>query len=134
MPMSPVEYHLKQVIWYWCGATPDQYVPDSQFRDIWAGKIPQIPYEPEGIRRLFVALFQDPFFANCTAAQNLRPGEFLKGGDLQTVRQLYVRLLNCGMSPVNFNEEGQFDAAVTLPALADAKPAIKRTKTKSVRK
>jgi hypothetical protein len=65
MPMSPVEYHLKQAIWHWCGAIPDQYVPDSQFRDIWTGKVPQIPYEPEGIRRLFVALIQDPFFANC---------------------------------------------------------------------
>jgi hypothetical protein len=130
MAMSPVEYHLKQVIWHWCEATPDQYVPDSQFRDIWAGKIPQIPYEPEGIRRFFVALFQDPFFANCTAAQNLRPGEFLKGGDLQTVKQLYVRLLNCGMSPVNFNEEGQFDAAVSLSVSHASKPASKRTKSK----
>jgi hypothetical protein len=120
MPMSPTEYHLKQAIWYWCGATPGQYVPDSQFRDIWAGRVPQIPYEPEGIRRFFVALSHDPFFANCPAAQNLQPGEFLKGGDLQTVSQLYVRLLNCGTSPVNFNEEGQFDAAVPLAAPPDA--------------
>jgi hypothetical protein len=130
MAMSPVEYHLKLAIQRWCGATPDQYVPDSLFRDIWAGKIPQIPYEPEGIRRLFVSLSEDPFFANCPAAQNLRPGEFLKGGDLQTVRQLYVRLLDCGMTSVTFNEEGQFDAAIPVSDTDASQRSVKRTKAK----
>ena len=116
--MPPTEDHLKQAIFHWCGATPDQYVPDSLLRDIWTGRIPQVPYEPEGIRRLFDTLYQDPFFRDCTAAQNLRPGEFLKGGDLQTVNQLFVRLLNCGMGPINFNEEGPLDegAASANPA------------------
>ena len=132
--MSPTEYHLKQVIWHWCGATPDQYVPDSQLRDIWTGRIPQIPYEPEGIRRLFVALYQDPFFANCTAAHNLRPGEFLKGGDLQTVKQLYVRLLNCGMSPINFNEEGQLDEGIVPTDSVKPDRKTKRARSERLRK
>jgi hypothetical protein len=133
MAMSPTEYHLKQAIWHWCGATPDQYVPDSQLRDIWTGRIPQLQYEPEGIRRLFVALYQDPFFSNCTAAHNLRPGEFLKGGDLQTVGQLYVRLLNCGMSPVNFNAEGQLDEVSISNGSAQLRPKVKRAKSKRLR-
>jgi hypothetical protein len=133
--MSPTEYHLKLAIWHWCAASPDQYVPDSLFRDIWGGKISQIPYEPEGIRRLFVALMQDPYFANCTAAHNLRPGEFLKGGDLQTVKQLFIRLLNCGTTPVNFNSQGELDAENILPVSSASGTSTKRkgTKTKRVR-
>lgn len=106
--MTATEYHLKLVIWHWCGATPDKYVPDSQLRDIWGGNVPQVLYEPEGIRRLFVTLYSDPFFAQCPSAHNLRPGEFVKGGDLQTVMQLYTRLLACGNVPINPNAEAQF--------------------------
>jgi len=106
--MTATEYHLKLAIWHWCGATPDKYVPDSKLRDIWAGNIPAIPYEPEGIRRFFVTIYGDPFFAGCPSAHNLRPGEFVQGGDLQTVAQIYVRLLACGNVPINPSGESSF--------------------------
>jgi hypothetical protein len=133
--MSPTEYHLKLAIYHWCGALPTQYVPDSLFRDIWTGKIPQISYEPEGIRRLFVALFEDPFFANCTAAHNLVPGEFVKGGDLQTVRQLFVRLVNCGAGPITFSAAGEFDADIeaTVSSTSGGIAKPKRAKAKRIR-
>lgn len=97
--MTVTEYHLKLAIYRWCGASPDKYVPDSMLRDIWAAIIPQIPYEPEGIRRLGAQIYADPIFQACTAAHNLVPQEFFKGGDIQNVRQLYVRLLPCETSP-----------------------------------
>jgi hypothetical protein len=106
--MNPVEYHLKQVIYRWCTATPNQYVVDSVLRDIWSAHVPQIPYEPEGIKKFFVTLYQDPFFLNCTAAHHMTPGEFLAGGDLQTVKQVFTRLLPCVTSPVNPNEPPTF--------------------------
>src|SRR5579872_5141021 len=107
--MTQTEYHLKLAIYHWCGVTPDKYVPDSNLRDIWASNIPTVSYEPEGIQRFFQTLYTDPFFTACPAAHTLRPGEFIKGGDLQTVGQVYVRLLTCGNIPVNFNTQGQFE-------------------------
>jgi hypothetical protein len=105
--MTVVEYHLKLVLLYWCGAKPDQYTPDSYLRDIWEGRVPQVPYEPEGIKQVFQRLYADPVFLSCPAAHNLQPGEFLKGGDLQTVRQLYMRLLPCGNVPFSPEAGGQ---------------------------
>ncbi|MGO9270301.1 MAG: hypothetical protein ACLQOO_08630 [Terriglobia bacterium] len=99
--MDPVEYHLKLAIYHWCGAAPGQYVVDSQLRDIWAAHIPALPYEPEGIRRFHQALYSDGFFSGCPAAQGMIPGEFMTGGDLQTVRQIYNRLLPCATGPVD---------------------------------
>src|SRR6478672_1330665 len=112
--MTAAEYHLKLAIWHWCGVTPDKYVPDSELRAIWAGNVPgQILYEGEGIRRLFVKLYGDPFFAQCPSAHNLRPGEFVKGGDLQTVMELYKRFLACGNIPISPTSEGKFELSPT---------------------
>ena len=41
-------------------------------------------------------LYQDPIFGPCPAAHEMTPGEFLTGGDIQTVRTVYNRLLGCG--------------------------------------
>ena len=97
--MTVTEYHLKLAIYRWCGAVPEKYVPDSYLRDVWSAYIPHIPYEPEGIRRLGQQIYADPMFQGCTAAHNLIPQEFFKGGDIQSVRQLYVRLLPCEPTP-----------------------------------
>jgi hypothetical protein len=97
--MNQVEYHLKLTIYLWCGATPQQYTIDSQLRDIWAAHIPGVGYEPVGIQRFMYQLYHDALFGPCAAAHNMTPGEFLTGGDLQTVKAVYGRLLNCGSSP-----------------------------------
>ncbi len=106
--MTGTEYHLRSVINRWCGATPDKYVPTSNLRDIWAAHIPQVAYEPEGIRRLFECIYSDPVFKGCNAAHSLRPGEFAKGGDVQAVRQLYARLLPCEPAAVSPDGEAMF--------------------------
>lgn len=104
--MDAVEYQLKLVIYRWCGAAPEQYVQDSQLCDIWTAHIPQVAYEPEGIRRFFVTLYGDPFFAGCDAAHHMTPGEFFAGGDLQAVVQVYRRLIPCGNVPVDPAAQG----------------------------
>jgi hypothetical protein len=108
--MTQIEYHLKLAIYHWCGADPSKYVPDSFLRDVWSALIPQIPYEPEGIRRLGMSIYGDPIFQGCTAAHNLVPQEFFKGGDIQTVKQLYIRLLPCEpmVAPVPLTAEAMF--------------------------
>jgi hypothetical protein len=88
------------VIYRWCGASPAQYSIDSQLRDIWAAHVPVVAYEPTGISRFFQAIYSDPLFSGCSAAQSMTPGEFLTGGDLQTVRAVYTRLMPC--EPPNF--------------------------------
>ena len=97
--MNPVEYHLKLTIYLWCGATPTQYVIDSQLRDIWAAHVPGLPYEPNGIQKFMYQMYQDALFGPCPAAHQMTPGEFVTGGDLQTVKAVYVRLLGCGTLP-----------------------------------
>jgi len=97
--MNPVQYHLLLTIRLWCGATPDQYTIDSQLRDIWAAHVPGLAYEPIGIQRFMYQMYQDPLFGPCPAAHNMTPGEFVTGGDLQTVRSVYIRLLPCGTVP-----------------------------------
>jgi hypothetical protein len=107
--MNPIEYHLKLVIFYWCGAKPGQYTIDSQLRDIWSGKVPVPAYEPDGIHKLMQTIYSDPVFAACPAAHGILPGEFFKGGDIQTVRALFVRLLPCGANaPVDMAAAGDF--------------------------
>jgi hypothetical protein len=106
--MTPVEYHLKLAIYHWCGATADQYVPDSKLGDIWQGRQPAIAYAPEGVRRLYLALLEDPGFKLCDAVHHMIPGEFYPGGDLQTVKQLYIRLLACAVTPVDPNGVSTF--------------------------
>jgi hypothetical protein len=106
--VTQVEYHLKVVIWRWCGADPSKYVVDSFLRDIFEANVPGVPYEPEGVRRFFQTLYADPFFLNCPAAHQMSPLEFLKGGDLQSVRQVYRRLLPCGNLPINPADSAQF--------------------------
>jgi hypothetical protein len=103
--MNPVEYHLLLTIHLWCGATPNQYTVDSQLRDIWTSHIPGLPYETNGIQRFMYQLYQDPIFGPCPAAHDMTPGEFVTGGDLQTVKSVYVRLLPCGAA-----------AGATIPA------------------
>lgn len=107
--MTATEYHLKLAIYRWCGATPDKYLPASNLRDIWsANQPPQILYEMEGIRRLGASIYADPMFQGCTAAHNLIPGEFVKGGDIQAVGQLYTRLLPCEPSPIALTGKTMF--------------------------
>jgi hypothetical protein len=106
--MTATEYHLKIAIYRWCGATTDKYVPASNLRDIWSANVPQVPYEPEGIRRLGQSIYADPMFQGCIAAHNLTPGEFAKGGDVQTVGQLYARLLPCEPTPISPSSEAMF--------------------------
>jgi len=93
--LDPVAQELQMVIFRWCGASPTQYSIDSQLRDIWAAHVPVVAYEPDGIKRFFQALAGDMLFSGCSAAHSMTPGEFLKGGDLQTVRSVYTRLLPC---------------------------------------
>jgi hypothetical protein len=97
--MNPVQYHLLLTIHLWCGATPNQYTIDSQLRDIWSSHVPGVPYEPTGIQRFMFQMYQDPLFGPCPAAHNMTPGEFVTGGDLQTVNSVYIRLLACGTVP-----------------------------------
>lgn len=107
--MTATEYHLKQAIYRWCGATPDKYVPASKLCDIWAANVPQLGYEMEGIRRLGASIYADPMFQGCTAAHNIVPGEFVKGGDIQTVEQLYARLLPCESGPIALTGKAMFE-------------------------
>lgn len=97
--MNPVQYHLLLTIKLWCGAAPDQYTIDSQLRDIWSAHVPGLAYEPIGIQRFMFQMYQDPLFGPCPAAHGMTPGEFVTGGDLQTVKSVYVRLLPCGTAP-----------------------------------
>lgn len=99
--MNPIQYHLALVINRWCGTVPTGYTGDSQLRDIWSGRIPGLPYEPTGIQRFIYTLYQDPIFGLCPAAHQMTPGEFVSGGDLQTVKSVYVRLLSCGTTGPN---------------------------------
>ena len=94
--MTATGEHLISVFNIWCGAKPGQYTGDSLLTDIWTGSGIAAPYEPEGIKRLFGCLYADQLFQPCPAAHGLIPGEFFKGGDIQTVIQLYKRLLPCG--------------------------------------
>jgi len=104
--MTQVEYHLKLAFWYWCAANPSQYTPDSNLGAIWQAHQAAIPYQPDGVKRLYLTLMNDPVFQNCTAVHNLIPGEFYVGGDLQTVKQLFVRLLICEPPPVDPTSTG----------------------------
>jgi hypothetical protein len=97
--MNPIQYHLLLTIHLWCGANPNQYTIDSQLRAIWAAHIPGLPYEPNGIQRFMYQMYQDALFGPCAAAHAMTPGEFVTGGDLQTVRDVYIRLLACGTAP-----------------------------------
>src|SRR3954468_4833000 len=107
--MNPVEYHLKYVLFQWCGAKPGQYTIDSQLRDIWAGRVPAPAYEPDGIHRLMECTYADALFGPCPSAHGILPGEFFKGGDIQTVRSLFVRLLPCGSAaPVDMSGGAEF--------------------------
>lgn len=97
--MNPVEYHLKLIIYLWSGATAQQYSIDSQLRDIWNAHVPGLLYESVGISQFMHKMYQDPVFGPCPAAHDMTPGEFLTGGDLQTVKAVYVRLQGCGTLP-----------------------------------
>ena len=99
--MDPVGNELQLVIYRWCGASPTQYTIDSQLRDIWGSHVPTVAYEPMGISRFFQVMYADPLFSGCSAAHSMTPGEFLTGGDLQTVKAVYTRLLPC--EPPAFN-------------------------------
>jgi hypothetical protein len=126
--MNPVEYHLKLAIYLWCGASPSQYTIDSQLRDIWGAHVPGLPYEPTGIQKFMYQMYQDPLFGPCAAAHNMTPGEFVTGGDLQTVKAVYVRLLACGTVP----GVGALTAEIsqTWPDLKANKAGIKKSPTK----
>jgi hypothetical protein len=94
--MNPVEYHLKLTIYLWCGAKPAQYSIDSHLSDIWTAQVPGLAYDTVGVQKFMQTMYQDALFGPCPAAHNMTPGEFLKGGDLQTVKSVYVRLIACG--------------------------------------
>ncbi|HXN97868.1 MAG TPA: hypothetical protein VN881_02275 [Candidatus Acidoferrales bacterium] len=96
--MNPIEYHLKLTIYLWCGANPNQYTIQSQLRDIWNTHVPGVNYEPAGIARFMHQMYGDAVFGSCGAAQNMTQGEFISGGDLQTVNSVYVRLQACASS------------------------------------
>jgi hypothetical protein len=107
--VNPVEYHLRLVLYYWCGARTGQYTIDSELRQIWSGHVPVPGYEPDGIHKLMQTMYSDPLFAPCPSAHGILPGEFFKGGDIQTVRALYTRLLPCGANaPVDITAAGGF--------------------------
>jgi hypothetical protein len=99
--MDPVQHELQLVIYRWCGASPTQYTGNSFLRDIWAAHVPVIAYEPNGITRFMQALYSDPLFSGCSAAHSITPGELLTGGDLQTVVQVYGRLIPCEPAPLS---------------------------------
>jgi hypothetical protein len=96
--MNPIEYHLKLTIYLWCGANPKQYTIQSQLRDIWNSHVSGIAYELAGIAKFMHQMYQDVVFGSCAAAQNMTQGEFVSGGDLQTVNSVYVRLQGCASS------------------------------------
>ncbi len=128
--MNQVEYHLKLTIYLWCGATPAQYSIDSQLRDIWSSHIPGLAYEPIGIQRFMYQMYQDALFGPCPQAHNMTPGEFLTGGDLQTVKSVYTRLLPCGSAP----GPTSLLSDVLLPWASDAKAVVKTTVAKNPRR
>lgn len=103
--MSPIEYHLTPTIYLWCGASPNGYSVDSQLRDIWSANVPGLPYEPAGIQKFMYQMYRDQIFGPCPAAHNMTPGEFVTGGDLQTVKSVYVRLLGCGVPPTTITAD-----------------------------
>lgn len=132
--MNQVEYHLKLTIYLWCGATPVQYSVDSQLRDIWAAHIPGLAYETAGIQRFMQFMYQDALFGPCPAAHNMTPGEFVTGGDLQTVKAVYGRLLGCGSapSPTAILSDVMLPFALSKAAQAQtaaAKPAKRRKRS-----
>ena len=96
--ISQTGYHLASAIFRWIGAKPNQYALESKLRDMWDNHFPSVGYEPEGIRRLHSHLGEDPFFGSCHSFQSITPGELVKGGDLQTVGQLFGRLQGCEQS------------------------------------
>lgn len=105
--MNQVEYHLKLVIYLWCGAVPTQYTIDSQLRDIWKAQGSNLDYDTYGVPKFMAQLYADALFGPCPAAHSMTPGEFITGGDLQTVRSVYTRLLACGSTALM--------SSVTLP-------------------
>ena len=131
--MNQVEYHLKLVIYQWCGATPNQYAIDSQLRDIWKSHVPNLDYDTYGVPRFMKQLYGDALFGPCPAAHGMTPGEFITGGDLQTARSVYTRLLSCASVGMMSEVTLPFaDALVTEGGAA--KPAKKVASKKSAKK
>jgi hypothetical protein len=132
--VNQVEYHLKLTIYLWCGATPPQYSIDSQLRDIWGSHIPGVAYETAGIQRFMHQMYQDALFGPCPAAHNMTPGEFITGGDLQTVKSVYTRLLGCGSAPgaaAILSDVSLPFAAVDSLSPAKTRPAAKKRAKRS---
>ena len=100
---DPVANHLAGAINRWIQRTPGQYSIDSPLSGMWNARWPNIPYVPEGVRRLHGHLAEDPAFGQCSSFQTITPGELAPGGDIQKVRDLYVRLQGC--IPPELSEE-----------------------------
>jgi hypothetical protein len=92
---DPVAYHLAGAINRWIQRTPGQYSIDSTLSGMWNARWPNVNYVPEGIRTLHGHLAEDPAFGQCSSFQTITPGELAPGGDIQKVRDLYVRLQGC---------------------------------------
>jgi hypothetical protein len=102
--MDPVEQHLKIAIYRWVGLKPPAYGPSSALSEMWE-RVFSVAYIWTGVHKLGKALYADPFFQGCPAAQDLRPPMFGAGGPIQTVGQLYNALYPCGQSEEALDEK-----------------------------
>lgn len=93
--MDPVEQHLKIAIFRWVGLKPPDYGPGSLLSEMWE-RVASVPYLFDGVHQLAKALYADPFFQGCPAAQQLTPAMFDEGGPIQTVADLFQALVPCG--------------------------------------
>ena len=102
--MDPVEQHLKIAIFRWVGLKPPAYGPSSLLSEMWE-RVFTAPYLFNGVHRLGKAIYADPFFQGCPAAQHLTPPMFDAGGPIQTVAHLFNALFPCGQSEEVFDEK-----------------------------
>jgi hypothetical protein len=101
--MDPVEQHLKIAIFRWVGLKPPAYGPSSLLSEMWE-RVASVPYLFDGVHRLAKALYADPFFRGCPAAQLLTPPMFDVGGPIQTVADLFGALVPCGQTQEALDE------------------------------
>ncbi len=99
---NQVAYHLQSVIYYWAGAEAGAYGLATTMDSIWSRRFPVVKYDPEGIQRFMLTMYQDVLFGRCTRAHQMIPGMLLTGGALQTVGHVYNFLSPCENTALGF--------------------------------
>jgi hypothetical protein len=99
---NQVAYHLQAVIYSWAGAEAGSYGLATSIDSIWSRRFPVVKYDPDGIRRFMLTMYQDALFGPCTRAHEMTPGMLQAGGPLQTVGNVYNFLNGCGNSALGF--------------------------------